>query len=331
MGETMTNIQKVAELAEVSVATVSRVINNSGNVTVKTKKRVEEAIAELSYVPNMLARNFRTSKSKSILVILTNISNLFYMEIVHGASEYANAKGYDILLSETNGELDKQIECLQKVKNRIADGAIFLESTIQDDVLLSLERSYPVIQCCTYNEEVSLPYVIANNHRGGMMAAKELILAGHKKLAFIGTNDKSRYNKERRDGFLQMAEEYGIDRKEVFMDNTELSFDGGRAIALKLMKKDVDGIFFVSDMPAIGALNCFLEHGIKVPEEMAVIGYDDLEICNFIVPSLTSISQPAREMGHETARMLIEKLEKKDSSSLHNIIFEPELIRRNSV
>lgn len=327
----MTNIQKVAELANVSVATVSRVINNSGKVTEKTRKRVEEAIAELNYVPNMLARNFRTSKSKTILIILTNISNLFYMEIVHGISEYANAKGYDILLSETNGELEKQIECLQKVKNRLADGAIFLESTIQDEVLFALERQYPVIQCCTYNDAISLPYVIADNRRGGYIAGTELLRAGRKKLAFIGTNDKSRYNKERRAGFFEAAEKAGIAPGDIYAENASLSFAGGRSVAEHIMEREIDGCFFVSDMQAIGAINRLNEMGAVLPGDISVIGYDNLEICDFTVPSLTSIGQPARQMGHETANMLIKKIEGEDTSNMRSIVFEPELVRRDSV
>ena len=327
----MTNIQKVAELANVSVATVSRVINNSGKVTEKTRKRVEEAIAELNYVPNMLARNFRTSKSKTILVILTNISNLFYMEIVHGISEYANGKGYDILLSETNGELEKQIDCLQKVKNRLADGAVFLESTIKDEVLFALEREYPVIQCCTYNDAISLPYVIADNRRGGYIAGTELVRAGRKKLAFIGTNDKSRYNKERRTGFLEAAEKAGIMPEDIYVTNAELSFAGGSSMAESLIERQIDGCFFVSDMQAIGAINRLNELGASLPGDISVIGYDNLEICDFTVPPLTSIGQPARRMGHETASMLIKKIEGEDTSDMRNIVFEPELVRRDSV
>lgn len=327
----MTNIQKVAELANVSVATVSRVINHSGNVTEKTRRKVEEAIAELNYVPNMLARNFRTSKSKTILIILTNISNLFYMEIVHGISEYANARGYDILLSETNGELNRQIECLQKVKNRIADGAVFLESAIEDEMLNELERQSPVIQCCAYNDAVALPYVIADDRRGGYIAGNELLRTGRRKLAFIGTNDKSRYNKERRTGFIEAAEKNGIPSEDIYILNAELSFAGGRNIAEKLVEHQRDGCFFVSDMQAIGALNRFHEMGVKVPDDISVIGYDNLEICDLTVPSLTSIGQPTRQMGHEAARMLIKKIEREDTSNMRNIVFEPDLICRGSV
>lgn len=327
----MTNIQKVAQLANVSVATVSRVINNAGNVAPQTKKQVEEAIVKLNYVPNMLARNFRTSKSKSILVILTNISNLFYMEIVHGISEYANEQGYDILLSETNGVLDKQIECLNKVKNRIADGAVFLESTIHNDALLSLEKSYPVVQCCTFSQEASLPYVIIDNKRIGYMAAKALIAAGHKKLAFVGTNDKSLYNRERRAGFLKAALDEGIPEKDIMVLNAALSFEGGREAAGRIAGEKADAVFFVSDMQAIGALQVFAELSVQIPGDIAVIGCDNLEICNMVNPPLTSIAQPAREMGRESAKLLIERIEDDELIGCRNVVFQPELVMRKTI
>ncbi|MDD3403099.1 MAG: LacI family DNA-binding transcriptional regulator [Hespellia sp.] len=327
----MTNIQEVAELAKVSVATVSRVLNHSDKVTPKTRKKVEDAIKELNYVPNMLARNFRTSKSKSILVILTNISNLFYMEIVHGIRKYANSKGYDILLSETDGELERQIECMQKVKNHIADGAIFLETTTRDAALVALEKKYPVVQCCAYNDDVLLPYVITDNRRGGYMAGSELLKAGRRRLAFCGTDDKSRYNKERRFGFMEAIEKAGIPATDIYTMNLELSFQGGRDAVESLIERKIDGCFFVSDMQAIGAINRMAELGITIPDEISIIGYDNLEICDFIVPALTSISQPARKMGQEAARMLIKKIEKEDKSDTCNIVFEPALVRRDSV
>jgi LacI family repressor for deo operon, udp, cdd, tsx, nupC, and nupG len=327
----MTNIQKVAKLANVSVATVSRVINNAGNVAPQTKKQVEDAIAKLNYVPNMLARNFRTSKSKSILVILTNISNLFYMEIVHGISEYANGQGYDILLSETNGMLEKQIECLSKVKNRIADGAVFLESTIHDDALLSLEKSYPVVQCCTFSEEASLPYVIIDNKKIGYMAAKALLSAGRKRLAFVGTNDKSLYNRERRAGFLKAAADEGIPDRDIIVLNAALSFEGGREAAFRVENEKADAVFFVSDMQAIGALQVFAETGVNIPGDVAVIGCDNLEICSMVNPPLSSIAQPAREMGRESARLLIERIEGDGRMGCRNVVFQPELVMRKTI
>jgi alanine racemase len=328
----MTNIQKVAKIAKVSVATVSRVLNNAENVAPKTRHKVKEAIEQANYVPNMLARNFRTSKSQSILVILTNISNLFYLEIVHGISEYAGEQGYDILLSETNGTLSKQIDGLKKVKNRIADGAILLESTVHDDALLMLEKSNPVVLCCTYNDEIDLPFVKVDDEKGGYIAAKALLEAGRKNLAFIGTSDKSIYNRERKKGFLKALNEYDINNYHI-IENTPLSFEGGRKAVSRIIEtgNDIDGIFSVSDMLAIGAMSAIKEKGLYIPDDISLIGYDNIELCDIVNPSLTSVNQPAYKMGQETARLLIEQIKDKNMQDARNIIFQPELIKRKSL
>jgi DNA-binding LacI/PurR family transcriptional regulator len=263
--------------------------------------------------------------------MLTSISNMFYMEIVHGISECANAEGYDILLSETDGLLEKQIQGLEKVKNRISDGAVILESTIHDDVLLSLEEKYPVIQCCSFNEEIDLPYIIVDNEKSGRLAAEELMAAGRGRFAFVGTNDKSMYNRKRRSGFLGALEDKGITKENVFVINSPLSFEGGRRAVRELRGHGVDGVFFVSDMQAVGAVREFFENGVDIPRDVSVIGHDNLELCDVVMPPLTSISQPAREMGRDVAKVLIGRL--KDGAQIkgYKKIFQPELVRRGSV
>lgn len=327
----MTNIQRVAQLAGVSVATVSRMINNTGNVASKTREKVERAIADLDYVPNMLARNFRTSRSKSILVLLTSISNMFYMEIVHGISECANSNGYDILLGETDGFLDKQIKGLEKVKNHMADGAVILESTIHDDVLLSMEEKYPVIQCCSFNEEIDLPYIIVDNEKSGALAAEELIAAGCGKFAFVGTNDRSMYNRKRRGGFLKTLRDNNIGEENIFVMNSSLGFEGGRCAVRELGDRNVDGFFFVSDMQAVGAMREFFGKGVNIPRDVSIIGHDNLELCDVVIPPLTSISQPAREMGREAAKVLIGHIQGGEKIKGYRKVFRPELVRRGSV
>jgi DNA-binding LacI/PurR family transcriptional regulator len=301
-------------------------------VAPETRRKVEQAIQELKYVPNMLARNFRTSQSKSILVILTSISNLFYMELVRGISEYANQKGYDILLSETNGDSKKQIACLEKVKNRITDGAIIIETTVFSKALMTLEESNPVVQCCSHNDKVAMPYVRIDNVKGGYLAGKVLLDAGCRNLVFVGNQGSSQYNIERRQGFLKAAAEVGLQESDIYEINAELSFQGGRQAAEDiLVQKKTDGVFFVSDMLAIGAMQIFQKQGVRVPEDISIIGYDNLEICEMVTPTLSSIAQPAMKMGEEGARLLIDRINNVEDINYKNVIFQPELVLRNSV
>lgn len=329
----MVNIQEVARLADVSTATVSRVINNSSKVSPKTRRKVEEAIAKLNYVPNALGRNLRLSESRTILVMITSISNLFYTEIVRGISEIAYENGYEILLSETNADLRRQLNCLLKVKNRITDGAIIVESTFSDEVILSLEKNYPVVQCSGYNDDAFLPYVTLDNRKGGYMAAKFLLEKGHRTIAFIGTGDKFRYNRDRKAGFLQAIEEAGIQQDKSLIIDTDLSFEGGRSSALQLVKRKntPTALFYVSDMQAVGAINELTASGYRVPDDVAVMGFDNIEICDMVVPGLTTVAQPMRQMGRESARILIDRIRNAEGGGFKSVIFQPEIVQRHSV
>jgi LacI family transcriptional regulator, repressor for deo operon, udp, cdd, tsx, nupC, and nupG len=329
----MPNIQKVADLANVSIATVSRVINNSGKVSAKTRIKVEEAIKRLNYVPNMLARNFRTAESKSILILLTNISNLFYMETIRGISDYAYEKGYDILLSETNEDVNRQIDGLLKIKNHIVDGAIIMETTIKDSLLLSLEKKHPVVQCCVQGKDLPIPFVSIDNVRGGYIVARYLVEHGHRDIAFIGTNEEAKYNRDRLAGFLQSIRESGLRQDPELLTHSEISFENGGRTALKLMegKKKPTAMFFVSDMLAIGAINALTSAGYKVPDDVAVMGFDNLSICNVVSPALTTVAQPMYDIGREAARLLVERITKGNTSSQKNVIFQPEVVARGSV
>lgn len=328
----MTNIQKVAKLANVSVATVSRVINNSDKVLPETRAKVEDAIKKLNYIPNMLARNFRTAESRSLLVMVTSISNLYYMETVHGISEYAYENGYDILLSETKEDVKRQIEGLLKVKNHIADGAVIMESTIKDNMLMTLEKEHPVVQCSVYGGDAPVPFVSIDNVKGGYIGVRFLIERGHNRIAFIGTQDDAKYNEDRLTGFLQGISEAGIQQDEQLLVRTSLSFEGGGSTALELMRNTErpTAMFFASDMQAIGAIHSLKEAGYDIPGDVAVLGFDNLEICNIVSPALTTVAQPMHDIGREAARVLIERI-KGESDNIKNVIFQPQIIIRGSV
>jgi LacI family repressor for deo operon, udp, cdd, tsx, nupC, and nupG len=327
----MTNIQKVAERANVSVATVSRVLNNSEKVLPETRQKVEEAIRSLNYVPNMLARQFRTAESRSLLVMVTSISNHYYMETVHGISEYAYENGYDILLSETKEDVQRQIDGLLKVKNHMADGAIIMESTIKDKLLMSLEKEYPVVQCSVYAGEAPVPFVSVDNVKGGYIGARFLIDRGHTRIAYIGTNNRAKYNTDRQQGFLQGIAEAGLTQDPALLVSSPLGFEGG-SIALELMRlpHPPTAMFFTSDMQAIGALHSLRDAGYSVPRDVAVLGFDNIELCRVVSPGLTTVSQPMHEIGREAARLLIERI-KGVAGSHRNVVFAPEIVVRGSV
>lgn len=328
------NIRKIAEYANVSVATVSRVLNNKGYVSKETREKVEQAIARFDYVPSALARNFRLSTSHTILVILAELSNMFYNEILKGISEIAQQSGYDVLVCETHGSSEKQMEFLRKLENRFADGAIVLDAPIDIKDIAFFERKYPLVQCAEYNERIPVPYVAVDNFQGGYLATKYLIGKGHTRIAFIGTQDHYRYTRDRREGYAAALEEAGIPFDDVLIGGTTLDFEGGQLTSASFIKMEnpPTALFFVSDMQAVGAINYLNSKGYKVPEKVAVMGFDNIEMSRMVLPNLTTVSQPMRAMGNRAMEMLFQLINSENGNrEYQNTIFQPEIVERDSV
>lgn len=332
-GSQTLNIQKVAALSGVSVATVSRVLNNTGPVSPGTRQKVESTIKELNYIPNGLARNFRMATSHTILVILAELSNLFYIEIIKGISEIVQQNNYDILICETHASPEKQISFLKKIENKMADGAIVLDSPLQESQIRQFKKELPLVQCAEYNPALSIPYVALDNRKGGYIATNYLIQHGHKKVAFVGTDNDLCYNLERKTGYIRALEEAGISPAPEYTINCPLGFDGGTIAAKQLLKLPTPptAFFFVSDMQAVGAVNYLNSSGYHVPDDIAVMGFDNIEMCKMVLPHITTVAQPMTAMGRRSAEMLFQIMQNSDGSEYQNSIFQPEIVERNSV
>lgn len=326
----MSNISEVAKLAGVSVATVSRVINNPKIVTKKTRSKVELAIKELSYEPNVLGRNLRTSESKLLLALIPSISNPFYTEIMNGIEDAALELGYNILLCETNSNPIRQVTYFNLIKNKLADGLIAMDPTVDKDDLQTLSKNYPVVKCSEHDQGGTISYVTINNVTAAYDAVKHLISLGHKKIALISTKGGLQYAVERQRGYEKALKESNLPFDENLIVNTDLlSFDEGQlAMRHLLSKKDrPTAAFAVSDILAIGALKEINEVGLSIPHEIALIGFDKINFSNMTHPTLTTISQPRYDMGVKSVSMLMDKIKGK---SVENIILDHELIIRES-
>jgi LacI family repressor for deo operon, udp, cdd, tsx, nupC, and nupG len=186
----LTTISDVAKAAGVSVATVSRVINGIANVSPETTAKVTKVIQELDYRPNLLGRNLRRTKSERILVLLPNISNPFYSEIVKGIEDVANRNGYSIMLCNTNSDIKREKKYIKMLKTRLADGAILMASEISCEELTELSKEVFMVQCCEYKEGIPVSHVSIDNEKAAYKATKHLISLGHRKIAFIGANNQ---------------------------------------------------------------------------------------------------------------------------------------------
>lgn len=326
----MVTIQEVAEAAKVSVATVSRYLNNPDIVAKETKLRVEAAIRELNYEPSILGRNLRKSESKLLIVLIPGISNTFYTEIINGIENTAIGKGYNILLCQTDSNPQREAIYFNLIKNQLADGIITMDPAVDRKNLTEIAKKYPLVQCSEYDENGVISYVTINNELAAYHAVKHLIKIGHKKIAIINSNEKFLYARERKQGYERALSESGISVHTDWMYTTEnLEFESGRQAMKNLLNQKArpTAVFAVSDILAIGAIKEINASGLNVPEDIAVIGFDNISFSNMTNPRLTTIAQPMYQMGSLSAQMLINKISGKKTES---IILDHELVIRES-
>ena len=328
----MPTIQDVAKKAGVSVATVSRVINQNPAVSDITYKNVMQAIDELDYRPNLLGRNLRRTENRMILVLLPSISNPFYSKIVKGIERVARENGYNILLCNTDSKIETEKTYLKLLKNRLSEGAIFMAPVIEREEMSDIGKGFPIVQCCEYKEDAHVSYISINNFSAAYKAVQYLIGLGHKKIGMISCNNNYISTIQRRAGYEKAIVDGGLVFDESLVKIGNYGFKSGiRAGKQFLLKKDnlPTAIFAISDSMAIGAIRCFKENGLTVPEDISFIGFDDITYAAMYDPMLTTVSQPQVDLGCEAMELLLMQI-RGEVNEPRSIFLDHELIIRES-
>lgn len=326
----MANIQQVAEEAGVSVATVSRVLNGQNSVTSKTRHKVEVAIEKLNYKPSALGRNLRNSESRLLLVLIPQISNPFYFEIIKGIESTAIRHNHNILLCETDSNSDREEIYFDLVRNKMADGIISMDPAVDIEKLKQLAERHAIIQCSEYSLDSGIPYVTIDNENAAYQAVNHLIQLGHTKIALINSDETYLYARKRKMGYKRALEKHGIKVNEDYIfHNKSLVFESGQQTMKKILELEdrPTAIFAVSDLLAIGALKEINANGLNVPDEIALIGFDKIDFSNMTHPTLSTIAQPMYEMGTTAANMLLKKIK---GEEVESVILGHELVVRES-
>lgn len=330
-----TSIKDVAKEANVSIATVSRVLNNVDVVNEDTKKKVLEAIKKLDYRPNIVARSLKTQKTKTIGIIIPDISNQIYPEVVRGAEDVANIYDYNIILCNTDLDPQKEKEYLRVLGEKMVDGVIYISNSLEEDIVKTINNSNkPLVLIETNGKESEFPSVVIDNKQAGMDAVNYLVKKGNKRIAYIGT-DKDAVNASavRYKGYIAALDENNLEYDEnltYFCKYSLKADDGYDAMNAILQKtKDIDAVFCVNDEIAMGAINALRDNNISVPQDVDVMGFNNTYGAAIFYPKLTTIAQPLYDMGSVATRMLIKKI---NHEPLDNELFilPYELIERDS-
>lgn len=327
----MTNIQDVAKEAGVSVATVSRVLNNSPSVNPDTRERVQAVIEKMHYQPNLLGRNLRRSETKMILVLLPNISNSFYSKIVQGIEDVAHKNSYNIMLCNTNLNIQREKMYLELLNNRLADGVIFMAPELSRNDLDEIGKRFPVVQCCEYKRGASVSHVSIDNKLAATKIVKHLASLGHKRIGMISCYNKFVSTSEREEGYKKALQESGIEIDTELIKYGDYTFKSGLVVMKNFlnMKEKPTAIFAISDMMAIGAIKQIRANGMKIPEDIAVAGFDNINFASMYDPALTTVSQHQYDLGCTVMELLLKQI-RGEVKEPQELILDHELIIRES-
>jgi LacI family transcriptional regulator/LacI family repressor for deo operon, udp, cdd, tsx, nupC, and nupG len=300
-------IKDVANEAGLSVATVSRVLNNSAKVSEAAVKRVNEAVEKLGYSPNFLGRNLRKRETNVILVIMPTSEHSFYMKIVSGIQKYAQTMGYDVICASSNSTSEIEIRQMSMLFNRTVDGVILLGTQYDAHTLNTLVKNYDIALCCEGVSGAEVLTVVVDDEQGGYDAVKSLVRLGHRKIAFIGANESAVSSKRRRDGYIRALNESGIEIDERYIYNGSFEYENGAAALKQLMSlPDPPTAFFcVSDLLAISAIHGAAELGHKAGEDISIIGFDNISMCEMMIPRVSTVEQPCEQLGEMVVKKLI--------------------------
>lgn len=332
----MANIREVAKRANVSVATVSRVINQSGKVKEKTKEHVLAVMEEMKYECDVKPDKQNKKKVKRILVLLPDIVNPFYSVIAQGVCEMARKKDYLIMLCTTERDYENEKHYIDMLRTGMAEGAIIVAPVMSKAELVELDSQKHIVQCCEYEEEVeTVSRISIDNYAAGTEIVQHLVNIGHRKIAMISCDNGFLSTMERENAYKDTLKKNSIEFNPHYLVKRESDYGyrtGIRSMNYLLnLKEPPTAVFAVSDIVAIGAMQAIQKADLSVPEDIAVAGFDDLDVASLYNPPLTTIHQPKEDIG----RLAMELLDKKINGveiACESVFLEHELrIRKSTV
>ncbi|MDZ5712729.1 LacI family DNA-binding transcriptional regulator [Jeotgalibacillus haloalkalitolerans] len=329
----MTTIKDIAKTAGVSVTTVSRALNGYSDVNEATRKKIMETARQLNYAPNTIARSLVMKKSKTIGLLVSgfireSVKDNFMLDVLSGANDYISNTDYDVILFNTNSSKQREKTYQQLCRERQVDGVI-IQGIKTDDPYLEeiVNGDTPCVLVDIPKMGTKTGYVMTDNVAGAYDAGKHFIDLGHEKIAMINGHNQAFVSKERLEGFEKALSESGLSLVEVM--NGDFTEESGRQCLHDLIQQhpEITAVFCASDLMAIGALTALKELGKTSPDDLSIVGYDDILLARYVTPALTTVSQDIHGLGYEAAKMLVGLLndEKPDKT-----IIKHELIIRDS-
>lgn len=329
------NIKAVAEKAGVSVATVSRVLNHPEVVSPETKEHVLSVMQELDYMPNWFARNLHMNKTNFIALLIPDILDPCYMELAKGVEDVAHQKKYNIMLCNTEADVNKEKEYIETFISRKVDGLILVSTLLKEEDLQQVKKrgiSFILIEKREYLHDIDVVYTDYKN--ASEEAMQHIIEMDHKRIGLIYGKQPKFENQEKLAGYKKALEKVGIEYLEEYVEEGDNSIEGGYLAAAKLLelKQPPSAIFATSDMMAFGAMDRIKQEGLIIPKDVAIVGFDNLKVASVVEPQLTTVAKPMYRMGLVGARLLFDLMEMEDQppAEIQEILIQSKLKVRRS-
>jgi LacI family transcriptional regulator len=327
-------IKELAEKANVSIATVSRALNDDPKVKEKTKKKILALAEEMNYNPNILARNFVKQKTNTIGLVMPELVDEFFTEIIRGVDEIAHAKGYYTMVSGTHSNRTMIESIMNFMGNGIVDGMILMAPSLNDPIKKIIKnKTTPVVIVGCNKESERLDSVEIDHYRGAYEMTEYLIKEkSYKKIAHIAGPEINNDAIQRKNGYCDALKKNKLKVKKEWIADGGFTIKGGEEACRKILsaKSKPDVIFASNDMMAFGCYNVIKELGLKIPEEIAVTGYDNVFTSKYISPRLTTVDVPIYEAGKKAAEILIDKIENELTHKIKHVKILTKLVTGHS-
>jgi DNA-binding LacI/PurR family transcriptional regulator len=326
-------IYDIAKQAGVSIATVSKVINNNGRISEKTTTNIIRIMQELNYQPSVVASALAGKQTYTLGLLLPDLGNLFFAEIARSIEDRAHELGFNLMICNTDNNLDKEEGYISLLKQKSVDGIIIATGVRNDGILKQLiQQNLPIALIARDMPALAVDIVLVDDFIGGYLATSYLIENGHRHIAVIAEDTRVMSSKERIRGYRHALEEAGLTFNSDLIYISDFNIESGRAIAGQLLDSTdtPTAIFACNDLLAIGVIQAAREKGLHVPGDLSVVGFDDTMLATIIDPPLTTIAQPIQDMGHQVVDLITRSINGV-SATKQRVVLTPELIVRSSV
>ncbi len=327
-------LEEIAKLAGVSRSTVSRVINDHPNVRPEVRERVWQVIREVGYQPHAAARSLATNRTQVLGLIIpqavtTLFTDPFFPHLIQGMAEACNAHRYHLMLSLFTGRTDQESLYRRVLRSGTLDGVVVASTTLDDPLIPRLLQEKLPFVSVGRHREAAVSYVDVDNVAGARQAVEHLLRQGHRRIATVTGPLAMMAGRDRLEGYRQALEARGVPVDDALIAEGDFTEEGGRMAMQRLLPHRPTAVFVASDTMAVGAMKAIKEAGLRIPEDVAVVGFDDLPVASIVEPALTTVRQPIERLGATAVEVLIGLIEQQAEAPQH-VILPTQLVIRAS-